>query len=133
MMDCVDVPNTSGKENQYRIWMPDGSIRWVKCTTASGTWITEVAHGLYMDMVPVAASGGSSSTYYCDYVWYSGSTGRVVARGNYYANAGGGVSGANAVYDASNASTYVGSRLAFRGKLVKAQSVAGYKAIVEVA
>lgn len=133
MMDCVDVPNTSGRENQYRIWMPDGSIRWVKCTTASGTWITEVAHGLYMDMVPVAASGGSSSTYYCDYVWYSGATGRVVYRGSSYAYAYGGVSYAYAVSDASNANAYVGSRLAFRGKLVKAQSVTAYKAIVEVA
>lgn len=96
-------------------------------------WITEVAHGLYMDMVPVAASGGSSSTYYCDYVWYSGSIGRVVYRGHFNANAYGGVSYAYAYYDASNAFTYVGSRLAFRGKLVKAQSVTAYKAIVEVA
>ena len=86
-----------------------------------------------MDMVPVAASGGSSSTYYCDYVWYSGSTGRVVYRGYNFANASGGVSCAYASNDASNAFAYVGSRLAFRGKLVKAQSVAAYKAIVEVA
>ena len=133
MLDCVDVPNSSGKEAHYRIWMPDGSIRWVPCTTASNTWITEVVHGLYMDMVPAAASGGSSSTYYCDSVWYSGATGRVVYRGNYDAYAYGGVSYANANYDASNASTNVGSRLAFRGNLVKAQSVTAYKAIVEVA
>ena len=133
MLDCVDVPNTSGKEAHYRIWMPDGSIRWVPCSTASNTWITEVVHGLYMDMVPAAASGGSSSTYYCDYVWYSGALGRVVYRGNYYANAYGGVSCASAYSDASNANTVVGSRLAFRGKLVKAQSVTAYKAIVEVA
>lgn len=133
MMDCVDVPNTSGKEAHYRIWMPDGSIRWVPCSTANGTWITEVVHGLYMDMVPAAASGGSSSTYYCDYVWYSGATGRVVYRGNDYAIAVGGVSFAYADFDASNAGTNVGSRLAFRGKLVKAQSVTAYKAIVEVA
>jgi hypothetical protein len=133
MMDCVDVPNSSGKEAHYRIWMPDGSIRWVPCSTASGTWITEVVHGLYMDMVPAAASGGSSSTYYCDYVWYSGAAGRVVYRGHYYAYAYGGVSCAYAGYDASDAGTHVGSRLAFRGKLVKAQSVTAYKAIVEVA
>ena len=33
----------------------------------------------------------------------------------------------------SYASAYVGSRLAFRGKIVRAQSVAAYKAIREVA
>ena len=133
MLDCVDLPNTSGKEAHYRIWMPDGSIRWVPCTTMNGAWITEVVHGLYMDMVPAAASGGSSSTYYCDYVWYSGATGRVVYRGASSAYASGGVSYASASSDASNASANVGSRLAFRGKLVKAQSVASYKAIEEVA
>lgn len=36
-------------------------------------------------------------------------------------------------YDASNASANVGSRLAFRGKLVRAQSVAAYKALSEAA
>ena len=59
--------------------------------------------------------------------------GRVVYRGCSYANAYGGVSYAVAVYGASSAGTYVGSRLAFRGKIVRAQSVAAYKAIVEVA
>ena len=59
--------------------------------------------------------------------------GRVVYRGYNNANANGGVSSANAGNDASYASACVGSRLAFRGKIVRAQSVAAYKAIVEVA
>ena len=59
--------------------------------------------------------------------------GRVVYRGYNNANANGGVSYANAGYVASYAYSYVGSRLAFRGKIVRAQSVAAYKAIVEVA
>ena len=59
--------------------------------------------------------------------------GRVVYRGCDSAYAGGGVSSANADHDASNASAYVGSRLAFRGKLVRAQSVAAYKALSEAA
>ena len=59
--------------------------------------------------------------------------GRVVFRGYNNANANGGVSNANANNDASNANSNVGSRLAFRGKIVRAQSVAAYKAIVEVA
>ena len=57
----------------------------------------------------------------------------MVYRGCGYAYANGGVSFADAGYDASYAYTYVGSRLAFRGKIVRAQSVAAYKALVEKA
>lgn len=76
---------------------------------------------------------GSSSTYHTDVYWISTATGRVVYRGCSYAFANGGVSYANASYDASYANADVGSRLAFRGKLVRAQSVAAYKALSEAA
>ncbi len=92
-----------------------------------------MAHGKYMDLVPVGNLNGSSSTYYTDMYWISTATVRVVYRGRYYANANGGVSYANASYDASYANACVGSRLAFRGKIVRAQSVAAYKAIRELA
>ncbi|MCG0325647.1 hypothetical protein L4X33_16305, partial [Phocaeicola vulgatus] len=91
------------------------------------------AHGKYMDMVPVGNLNGSSSTYYTDMYWISTATVRVVYRGCSNANASGGVSNAYASYDASYTSASIGSRLAFRGKIVRAQSVAAYKAIREVA
>ena len=84
-------------------------------------------------MVPVGNLNGSSSTYYTDMYWISTATVRVVYRGYNNASAGGGVSSANANNDASYASANIGSRLAFRGKIVRAQSVAAYKAIREVA
>ena len=133
MMDGVDLPNTSGNEGKWRIWMPDGSTIMIKGTTNSGNWITAVAHGRLMAVVPVGSMNGSSSTYYSDMYWISTSTGRVVYRGYCYASANGGVSSAYAYNDASNAFTYVGSRLAFRGKLVRAQSVVAYKALSEAA
>lgn len=133
MMDRVDIPNTSGNVGKWRIWMPDGTIMMVKGTTNGDSWITAVAHGKWMAVVPVGAVSGSSSTYYSDKYWFSSASGRVVYRGYSHASANGGVSYAYAVYDASCASTFVGSRLAFRGKIVRAQSVAAYKAIVEVA
>ena len=58
---------------------------------------------------------------------------RVVYRGYSHAYAYGGVSYANTNNDASYSSTYVGSRLAFRGRLVKAESVEAYKALSEIA
>lgn len=86
-----------------------------------------------MDMVPTGTVNGSSTTYYTDRYEVSTSTGRVVYRGYSVANSVGGVSCAHANYDASNSYAHIGSRLAFRGKLVRAVSVASYKAIVEVA
>ena len=133
MMDRVDIPNTSGNVGKWRIWMPDGTIMMVKGTTNGDSWITAVAHGKWMAVVPVGAVSGSSSTYYSDKYWFSSASGRVVYRGYYNAYASGGVSNAYANNDASYANANVGSRLAFRGKIVMAQSVAAYKAIVEVA
>ena len=111
MMDGVDLPNTSGNEGKWRIWMPDGSTIMIKGTTNSGNWITAVAHGRLMAVVPVGSMNGSSSTYYSDMYWISTATGRVVYRGYNNANANGGVSNANANNDASNANANVGSRL----------------------
>ena len=133
MMDGVDLPNTSGNEGKWRIWMPDGSTIMIKGTTNSGNWITAVAHGRLMAVVPVGSMNGSSSTYYSDMYWISTATVRVVYRGDSYAYANGGLSNASANNGASFASANVGSRLAFRGKLVRAQSVAAYKALSEAA
>lgn len=133
MMDNVDLPNDSGNVGKWRIWMPDGSTRMVKGTTNSGNWVTAVYHGKYMDVVPVGNVSGSSSTYYSDVYWISTAAGRVVYRGCNNASANGGVVFADAHYDAAYANANVGSRLAFRGQIVWAQSVSAFKAISEVA
>ena len=133
MMDGVDLPNDSGNAGKWRIWMPDGSTIMIKGTTNSGNWITAVAHGKLMAVIPVGSMNGSSSTYYSDMYWISTSSGRVVYRGCSNAYAYGGVSLAYAYSGASYANAHVGSRLAFRGKIVRAQSVAAYKAVSEVA
>ena len=133
MMDGVDLPNDSGNAGKWRIWMPDGTTRMVKGKTSSDQYTTAVAHGKYMDVIPVGSVAGSSSTYYCDKYWINTSAVRVVYRGYSYASASGGVSNAGANHDASHTNAYVGSRLAFRGKLVRASSVAAYKAVTEVA
>lgn len=133
MMDCVDMPNTSGNAGKWRVWLPDGTTMMIKGSMNSNWWITAVAHGKYMAVVPVGSVNGSSSTYYSDKYWISTAAGRVVYRGYSHAFANGGVSNAYADNDASIASTNVGSRLAFRGKIVRAESVAAYKAISEVA
>ena len=99
MMDCVDMPNTSGNAGKWRVWLPDGTTMMIKGTTNSDWWITAVAHGKYMAVVPVGSVNGSSSTYYSDKYWISTAAGRVVYRGCNGAYAYGGVSYANAYYD----------------------------------
>lgn len=133
MMDGVDLPNTSGNVGKWRIWLPDGTALMIKGMTNSDYWITTVAHGKLMAVIPVGAMNGSSTTYYSDKYWFSSASGRVVYRGCNSADAGGGVSNARAGSDASSAGASVGSRLAFRGQIVKAQSVVAYKALDEVA
>lgn len=133
MMDGVDLPNDTGNSGKWRIWMPDGSTRLVKGSVSSGIWITAVAHGKYMDVIPVGSVSGSSSTNYCDIYYISTASSRVVYRGSNNANPDGGVSMSNASCDSSYTSTFIGSRLAFRGRLVKASSAVAFKAISEVA
>lgn len=132
MMDNVNV-NVGQVDAKWVITEPDGTQRKVKGATYSGTFIGAVAHGKYMDVIPVGTATASATTGYCDYYYYSGSQSRVVYRGFYFAGSYGGVSSAYAYYDASSSYTYVGSRLAFRGKIVKAQSVSAFKALIEIA
>ena len=133
MMDRVDLPNDSKNVGKWRIWMPDGTIRMVKSSLNSGIWITAVAHGKYMDVIPVGSVSGSSSTHYCDIYYISTGISRVVYRGCYFAYPYGGVSFSVAYYDSSYSDAYVGSRLAFRGRIVRALSVSAYKSLSEVA
>ncbi len=130
MMDNVRV-NAGTVDGKWTITEPDGAVRKVKGATGSA-WIAAVAHGRYMDVVPVGTMQASSSTGYCDMYYYGGSVDRVVCRGFYFAHASGGVSHAGASYDASHAHANIGSRLAFRGKIVWASSVTAYKALSEI-
>ena len=125
----VSLPNTNTQE-QYKllIEMPDGSTRKVKSGTVSG-YCTGMYHQKYMDIVGVHSQKGSSTTYYCDEFNVSNAANRVVCRSYYYSNADGGVSFAVCGYDSSSASTYIGSRLAFRGEIEEAESVTAFKAI----
>ena len=125
----VSLPNTNAQE-QYKllIEMPDGSTRKVKSGTVDG-YCTGMYHQKYMDVVGVNSQKGSSTTYYCDVFTSSGTANRVVCRSCSYSCAGGGVSCAVCGVDSSSTSTYVGSRLAFRGEIEEAESVTAFKAI----
>jgi hypothetical protein len=132
-MGKVAIPNaTAAEQHKWAITMPDGTVRKVKAGTTNG-YITGTIHQKYMDTIGAFAQAGSSSTYYCDEFTSSTAAGRVVFRSSYYANATGGVSYAHGGHDSSLTVASVGSRLAFRGQIVKASSVTAYKAITAIA
>ena len=126
--------NVAKIDYQWVSTMPDGSQRRIQGLQATGDlYPCNVVHGRFMDIV-AARSGGSTSTFYFDDCYQAGSTARVVFRSwDYGVGASGGVSSASASHDSAGALTLIGSRLAFRGEIVFAESVEAFKALREVA
>lgn len=128
-MAKVGLPNTYEDQYKYAITMPDGTVRKVLSSTASGNYVKSVYHQKFMDVINVSNSNGSSTTFYADQQYISNAANRVVFRSNNNAYASGGVSFANAHNDSSSADSNIGCRLAFRGAIVIAISVAAFKAL----
>ena len=84
--------------------------------------------GRYMDLI-AAKEGGSTSSHWFDRFYVGTGLSRVVYRSYSYADALGGVSYASAFNDSSSTSASIGVRLAFRGIIRWAGSVAAFKAI----
>ena len=81
-----------------------------------------VAQGKYGDVVPTA-HGGSETTYYSDYSWFSPTGNRIFLRSGYSSNGSRcGVFASDAHFASSLSWTDVGARLAFYGKIVVVDS-----------
>lgn len=121
------IDNVVVDNRLWKITEDDGSVRQVQAGTASG-WITKVAVGDHLDMVPTAV-GGSDATGLCDYYDQSANTARVVVRSHSNSYTNGGVAFAYANYGASSTNLYCGSRLAFRGDIVEEDNVSAFQSI----
>ena len=91
-------------------------------STSGQSNIARVKHGRLCDTIPVKLDTTDNSrfvTYYCAQGYLVGSTGRVVGRAGYNANAYGGLAFAYTHGASSDSYTYSGSRLAFRGEIVE--------------
>ena len=110
--------------------MPDGTERVVQGITVYNADIypTHMVWGRYMDLI-AAKEGGSTSSHWFDRFYVGTGLSRVVNRSGSCAPALGGVSYAGANVDSSYTSAYIGVRLAFRGIIRWAGSVAAFKAI----
>lgn len=90
--------------------------------------------GRHLDLIATTddPKNGSDTVGYCDYQEWPGSTSsnpRVGRRSSNYSGSYGGVACAYAVDTASSTHSSVGSRLAFRGSLIEAESVSTFKAL----
>lgn len=91
-------------------------------------WPKRMIAGEHLDII-VSEAGMSATTGFCDGQYLSTSLTRVVLRSGNSSYSNGGVACAYADRDASGANANIGSRLAFRGKIVKIVSVAEFKSI----
>ena len=122
--------NKTAADGRWFITMPDGTERIVQGITVYNADIypTHMVWGQYMDLI-AAKEGGSTSSHWFDRFYVGTGLSRVVYRSLSNAFALGGVSYANANYDSSSTHANVGVRLAFRGIIRWAGSVAAFKAI----
>lgn len=121
------VQGVSISNNIWTITDHDGNIRNITTCNNSG-WIKNIAaeNGVYFDIVPTNI-GGSETTCYSDY-YDKGSGGTLSFMRSYYsAGPYGGV--ASAYCTSAHSSAFFGSRLAFRGKIVKALSISLFETL----
>jgi hypothetical protein len=122
---------------EWKITEPDGTVRipgkaFISQGSISQGYVTKMMFGDCCDLIPTAASG-SETTGFCDIYSGSSSTSRVVLRSGYGDDQLGGVSYVSAIEGGySNTYKYNGSRLAFRGQCVEAESVASFKSLTAI-
>ncbi len=122
------IDNVVVDKRVWKVTEDDGTVRQAGTGGSSSDYISKVLIGENLDMIPTAVDGDSTKGY-CDYYYQSSNSGRVVARSGYGSSTYGGVAYARAYYDSSLTDTFYGSRLAFRGNLVEAESVSAFKAL----
>lgn len=125
------IDNVVVNSYNWEITEPDGTVRKPGKAGSSSNYITKMMFGDCCDLIPTAASG-SETTGFCDYYYGSSSSARVVRRSVSSASTYGGVAYVDANYDSSYSDSYFGSRLAFRGQCVEAESVATFKSLTAI-
>ena len=125
------IDNVVVNSCNWEITEPDGTVRKPGKAGSSSNYITKMMFGDCCDLIPTAASG-SGTTGFCDYYYQSSSSSRVVRRSYSVADTSGGVAYVDVNRDSSYTGSNSGSRLAFRGQCVEAESVATFKSLTAI-
>ena len=115
----------------WKVTEPDGTVRTPGKAGSVSTYITKMLFGDQCDLIPLE-SKGTETTGFCDYGYTTSSSARVVLRSGDGAYTYGGVAYVDAYYVSSCAVSSYGSRLAFRGQCVEAESVATFKSLTAI-
>ena len=115
----------------WKVTEPDGTVRTPGKAGSVSTYITKMLFGDQCDLIPLE-SKGTETTGFCDYGYTTSSSARVVRRSYNISNTNGGVAYVDADYDSSHSFSNNGSRLAFRGQCVEAESVATFKSLTAI-
>ena len=115
----------------WKVTEPDGTVRTPGKAGSVSTYITKMLFGDQCDLIPLE-SKGTETTGFCDYGYTTSSSARVVQRSSNSAYSSGGVAFVNAYDVSSVTSSSYGSRLAFRGQCVEAESVATFKSLTAI-
>lgn len=112
----------------------NGGTRSLPIFGYNGYFPKKMKFGRYLDLIATTddPKNGSDTIGYCDWQQWPTSTSssdRVVVRSDWGSGGGCGVASATAVHEASGTNFNRGSRLAFRGSLVEAESVSTFKAL----
>lgn len=126
LFECVD--NVVVDARVWKVTESDGTVRNAGTGYSSNGYASKMIIGDNFDLI-CKAINGSDTTGYCDYYYQSPTSDRVVLRSAHGSNSHGGVSIADADSSSSNTGTIIGSRLAFRGVCVEAESVEAFKAL----
>lgn len=123
--------NHGGTDYKFYIVEDDGSSREVQAHQYTGTFYpTVMVFGEHLDLVMKPnTTSGTTSTGFCDSQYFSEISNQVVRRSCNNSGADGGVACLYASGSASGTSTYVGSRLAFRGTIIEEKDIETFKAL----
>ena len=123
--------NHGGTDYKFYIVEDDGSSREVQAHQYTGAFYpTVMVFGEHLDLVMKPnTTSGTTSTGFCDSQHFSRSSNQVVQRSCNGSYDGGGVACLDADYSDSDASSSVGSRLAFRGTIIEEKDIETFKSL----
>lgn len=134
--EWLDDVVADGPTQKITVYNPETKgTRELASVPYTGYYVKKMKFGKHLDLIPCTndSKNGSDSTGYCDYQWWPDTNqsyaARVVGRSGGSSSTDGGVAYAGAVYGSSLTYANYGSRLAFRGEVTEASSVAAFKAL----
>ena len=125
------LDNVINNKNVWSVTEDDGSVRTISAGTNSG-WITKISIGEHLDITPVEV-GDSSTAGLCDYydTAFDNNLGIQIG-GSATIDANAGFAYVASYASVGYAAAAIGSRLAFRGNIIKETDTTTFKSLIPI-